>query len=139
MEGLILGMAMLIASTGALPAPESPRRTLAPAAITFAGERPFTPRDSTRSLPSDRFRSSGRLGAVRSSQGTSPQGSSKTAKIIAIAAGAGIGWMAGGAIGFYATSDWDEPDDGASGIRGLIIGAPIGAVVGAIIGHRVTR
>jgi hypothetical protein len=66
-------------------------------------------------------------------------GSSTAVKIIGTALGALGGFYAGGAIGFYTAQDHDVNDDGVSGLRGVVIGAPIGAVVGAIIGYHVAK
>ena len=53
-------------------------------------------------------------------------------KIIGTAVGAFGGFYAGGMIGFYTAMDRNVDDDGVSGLRGVVIGAPIGAVVGAL-------
>jgi hypothetical protein len=46
--------------------------------------------------------------------------------------------MAGGIIG-YAITQESRDDDGVSGLRGVVIGAPIGAAAGAFIGYRLTK
>jgi hypothetical protein len=42
-------------------------------------------------------------------------------------------------VGFYTTQDRNPDDDGVSGLKGIVIGAPIGAAIGAIIGYRIAR
>ncbi|HVL66547.1 MAG TPA: hypothetical protein VM364_04710 [Vicinamibacterales bacterium] len=60
---------------------------------------------------------------------------SKTERIIAVAAGASLGWFIGAAIGWKAT----ETNDDVTGLRGVVIGAPVGAAVGAFIGYKLTK
>jgi hypothetical protein len=47
--------------------------------------------------------------------------------------------MAGGQIGYAVAQKRDVDDDGVSGLRGVVIGAPIGAVVGAVPGYQLTK
>ena len=42
-------------------------------------------------------------------------------------------------IGYYTAMDPNADDDGVSGLRGVVIGAPIGAVVGAVIGFQLVK
>ena len=140
MDGLVLGMAMLIASTGGLPAQGTPRGMQAAPAITFdLAHAASTQGDLRQPLLTGQLRSIERRGAVRFAQATPRKRFSKTDRVIAIAAGVSLGWIMGGAIGFYAASDRDNPNDDTSGLKGVVIGAPVGAAIGAIIGHRLTR
>jgi len=128
MNGLLLGVAMLVSSTGASPPLEPSRAAVVPAIFSF-------------DLQASAFESLGlrrerRLS--RSVQATSARRFSKADRVIAVAAGVSIGWVVGGAIG-YAVTPKRGPDDDTSGLKGVIIGAPIGAVVGALIGYRLTK
>ena len=67
------------------------------------------------------------------------RGSSTAVKIIGAAVGAFGGFYAGGMIGYYTAMDRNVDDDGVSGLRGVVIGAPIGAVVGAVIGFQLAK
>ena len=42
-------------------------------------------------------------------------------------------------IGFYVAQDRNADDDGVSGLKGVVIGAPLGAAVGALIGYQLTK
>ncbi len=128
MTGIVLGVAMMISSTGVSPAPETSRATVAPAVFTFDLPAP------NRFLTEPSW---GR-GSLARAQVKTAKRLSTTDRIIAVAAGVAVGWIVGGAIGYKLTqsSTWD---DGTSGLKGVVIGAPIGATAGAILGWRLTR
>ena len=127
MNGFLMGVAMLVSSAGVSPAQEAPPAlVVAPPAFTF-------------SLPDDETLSRWSSDARTRRQAPAAKRHSTTDRVIAIAAGVALGWVAGGAVGYYATQDRERDDDGTSGFKGLIIGAPIGAAVGAIVGWRLTR
>lgn len=128
MNGLLVGLALLASTAGAAPAPAAaeveakPPRLILP--LDFADEQP---RPHWRE---ERPRKA-RMAAARQS--------STAGKVIGVAVGAVGGFFAGGMAGFYLTQDRDRDDDGVSGLRGVVIGAPIGAAVGALIGYHVGK
>lgn|SRR5688572_11429145 len=128
MTGIVLGVAMMISSSGVSPALETSRATVAPAVFTFDLPAP-------NRFPSE---PSWRRGSLAPAQTKTTKRVSTTDRIIAVAAGVAVGWVVGGGIGYKLTqsSTWD---DGTSGLKGVIIGAPIGAATGAILGWRLTR
>lgn len=136
MNGILLGVAMLVSSTGASATLDPPRAAVAPAIFSFA-----LPESASRDLPSGLLKESfgprRERGLVRPAQATSGT-HSNVDRIIAVAAGASIGWVVGGGIG-YAVTPKRGPYDDTSGLKGLLIGAPIGGVVGALIGYRLTK
>ena len=126
MTGWVLGVALLVNSPGVSPEAQPPRAVFAPAAVTFDVPTP------ERSRWLDR-------GAVRHGQSPTKQ-HNLTDRIIAIAAGASLGFLVGGVVGGKITDrSKTNPDDDVSVLKGIMIGAPIGAAVGAIIGWRLTR
>ena len=135
MNGIVLGVAMLVTSAGVSPEPETSRPTVVRATFTFDLPAPVPPRN----LP-HRFVIDTSLRAwpapLQAAQSPKAKRFTKTERVIAVVAGATVGFMAGGAIGWAATS---KPRDDVSGLRGVVIGAPIGAVVGAAIGYRLTK
>lgn len=137
MHGIVLGVAMMISTTGVSPAPETSRATVTPAAFTFD-----LPADATATsrTPPKRFLNepSWQRESLARAQAKTTKRFSTTDRIIAVAAGVAVGWVVGGAIGYKLTqsSTWD---DGTSGLKGMIIGAPIGAATGAILGWRLTQ
>jgi hypothetical protein len=136
MNGILVGVAMLVSATGASPGLEPPPAAVAQA--MFGGELlASASRDLPGGLPRDSSGPRRERGLVRSAQATSAK-RSKVERIIAVAAGASIGWIAGGGIG-YAVTPKRGPDDDTSGLKGVLIGAPIGGVVGALIGYRLTK
>jgi hypothetical protein len=124
MNGIILGVAILVSSSGLSRPTDAPRQTVAPASFTFH-------------LPDDALTS--RKLPVRFQAAQSRKRYTKTDKVIAIAAGAVGGFLTGGYIGGAMTANWDNPDDDTSMLKGIMIGAPIGAVIGAFIGHKLTK
>lgn len=112
---------MMASSTAGSPRVEVPRASILPAAFTF----------EIRPLPLMRRT------AVPAAQGRTASRFSKTEKFIAIAAGATLGFVLGGGIGFALTSE--GPSDDVGGLRGVVIGAPLGAVIGGFIGYRLTK
>jgi hypothetical protein len=138
MNGIVLGMMMLVSSAGAVPAPDTPVGPAASAATRWDDADP--PLKLPRVLVDEPRPAAWRLDPPRSAQTTAAaNGSSTAAKIIGTAIGAFGGFYAGGMIGFYTAQDRNADDDGVSGLQGVVIGAPIGAVVGAVIGYRVAK
>ena len=128
MTGFVLGAAMLVSSAAVTPDLQSPRPRLAPAAYTF--DLPSPEQSRWRARPK----------RLRRSQTTTVRRHNTTDRIIAVAAGATIGFFAGGIIGGKITDRSKEnPDDDVSVLKGIMIGAPIGAVAGGILGWRLTR
>jgi hypothetical protein len=139
MNGIVLGVAMLVHSTGVSPAPEMSRATVARAAVTFdLPDGAATLRSLSHRHLNAQPRAAWRVGSLLPAPATTAKRHTKTDRIIALAAGAFGGFMAGGMIG-YAVTQKSSDDDGVSGLRGVVIGAPIGAVVGAVIGYRLMR
>lgn len=128
MNGLLLGVAMLVSSTAAAPPPEVARAPVA--LVTFTFGLPATVPESTG------FSRERRGSASLSS--TTRKRFSKMDRAIATAAGICLGWVGGGAIGFAVTPKRGPYDD-TSGLKGMIIGAPIGAIAGGLIGYRLTK
>ena len=136
MNGILLGMAMLASSTGASPALEPPRPTVVPASFSF--QLPSAPRDLPHRLPREWSGPRRERRLLRSAQAPGAKRFSKVDRVIALAAGASIGWVVGGGIGFAVTPKRGPYDD-TSGLKGMMIGAPIGGVAGALIGWRLTK
>ena len=137
-SGLVLGVAMLVSSTGVSPALETTSSPLAPPAFIFELPRLAGPLDAAHPLAGEHLRPVWRRGTLPPAQSRPVKRFSPTDRIIAVAAGVAVGWVAGGAIGYKLTDNPDNPDDDASGLRGVIVGAPLGAAVGAILGWRLT-
>ena len=134
MNGIVLGVAMLVSSAGVSPAHETSRETVVRAPFTFElPDGPVPPRTAPHRLLTDQV---WQPASLQAAQSPTAKRFTKTHRIIAVVAGACAGWMAGAAIGWASTS---KPRDDVSGLRGVVIGAPIGAVVGAAIGYRLTR
>jgi hypothetical protein len=137
MDAIVLGMLVLVSATDASHAPATQRAAIAP--VAFSYEVPeSSSSDRAGVLPTrfERTRAPVRE-STRAAQATSAT-RSRTDRIIAIAAGASLGFVLGGRIG-YAVTPKRGPYDDTSGLKGVLIGAPVGAVVGALIGHRLTR
>ena len=138
-SGLVLGIAMMVSSTGVSPALETTSPPLTPPAFTFELPRVAVPVDAGQPLAEERLRPVWRRGTLPPPVQSKPaKRFSPTDRIIAVAAGVAVGWVVGGAIGYKLTDNPDNPDDDTSGLRGVIIGAPIGAAAGAILGWRLT-
>ena len=138
MTGWVLGVAMMVSSTGISPALETTPPPLLPSAFTFEMRRLAGPRAARRPLADEQFRPVWRRSTLPAGQSKPAKRFSPTDRVIAIAAGVAVGWVTGGAIGYMLTDNPDNPDDDTSGLRGIIIGAPIGAAAGAILGWRLT-
>ena len=138
MTGLVLGVAMLVSSTGVSPALETAPRTLTPSAFNFELPRVAVSRDAAHPLANEQLRPVWRRGTLPPLPSKPAKRFSPTDRVIAVAAGLAVGWVMGGAIGYMLTDNPDNPDDDTSGLRGVIIGAPIGAATGAILGWRLT-
>ena len=139
MTGVVLGVAMLVSSTGVSPALETAPRTLTPPAFTFEWPRVAVPGDAAHPRADEQLRPVWRRGTLPPLQSKPAKRFSHTDRVIAVAAGLAVGWVVGGAIGYMLTDNPDNPDDDTSGLRGVIIGAPIGAATGAILGWRLTN
>jgi hypothetical protein len=134
MNPIALGMAMLVFSSGVSPTLDTSRDTVVTVAFTFdLPDNTATSRTSPHRLLNEQSRPVWR---PASSQAAPAKRFSKTDRIIAVVAGAFGGWLAGGMIGYAATS---KPGDDVSGLRGVMIGAPVGAIMGAVVGHRLTK
>ena len=135
MNGILLGLALLASSTGASATLDPPHAALAPAMVRFELP-PTVSRDRTghlrESFVLQRDRQTARSAKPRRAN------RSRVDRIIALAAGASIGWVVGGAAG-YAVTPKRGPYDDTSGLKGVVIGAPIGGVVGALIGYRLMK
>jgi hypothetical protein len=135
MTGMVLGVMVLASTMAVSPAVETPRVTVAPAAFTFdLPARAVAPRNLPRRLEHRQWRSA----SFAPAQTPTAKRFTRTEKIIAIAAGVSVGWIAGGMIGAR-IADKGIDDDGVSALKGVLIGAPIGAALGAYIGHRLTK
>ena len=139
-DGMVLGLAVLVTSAGTSPV-EPSRHRAAPAAFTFElpQERGSTSRSSGRFRVDEQSRPVWRAAAFGPAQATSTKRFTKTDRVIAVAAGVAAGWFGGAAIGYYSTANYDNPNDDTSGLKGMIIGAPIGAAVGGILGYWLTN
>ncbi len=139
MNGIVLGIAMLVSSTGVSPALETTRATVAPSVFTFTlPDHLAAESEAPRRFLDEQQRTMWHTGAKSATQPARTRRFSPTDRIIALAAGVAVGWVAGGAIGYKLTDNPSNPDDDTSGLRGVIIGAPIGAATGAILGWRLT-
>ena len=128
-NGMVLGMAMLVSSTGAGSSLQPSRAAAAPSIFTFD-----LPDGAVR--PREGFH---RPRASATQQPTTTKRHSKTERIIAVVAGVSLGFVLGGTIGGYVTGNRDNPDDDTSLLRGVVIGAPIGAVAGGLLGYHLTK
>ena len=130
MTGFLVGAALVMAAAGVSPAKSPPdaRIRLAPATIDFM-------------LPdAERARWESRPAFARTQTTTKAKRHSTTDKVIAVAAGATLGFFGGGIIGGKITDKSDtNPDDDTSVLKGVFIGAPIGATLGGLFGWYLTR
>ena len=131
---MLLGLAMLVSSAGIPTTPKPPREAVAPGVIGFALQ---LPEGAWRGLSSESSGPRRTRALVRPAQATRPK-RSKVDRIIAIAAGASIGWVVGGGVG-YAVTPKRGPYDDTSGLKGVLIGAPVGGAAGALIGYHLTK
>ena len=137
-DGLALSIALLTVSGGGATSAVPQRAAAAPFAVTF--ERLPSAGASWQPVEAEQARPVWRAPRFSSSQPpAAPKRFTKTDRIIAVAAGVAAGWFGGGAIGYYSTANYDNPDDDTSGLKGLMIGAPIGAAVGGIVGYWLTN
>ena len=139
-DGMVLGVALLVASTGSSRMELPP--AAAPAVITFEIPRQRVPasRPARRLTPDEQHRPIWRASTFSTSfQASAPKRFTKTDRVIAVVAGVAGGWVAGALIGYQATAKQDNPDDDTSGLKGVMIGAPIGAAVGGILGYWLTN
>jgi hypothetical protein len=141
MNGIVLGLGILASSLGLAPAVAASSATPEPVALTVNVSDGRAP---TLRLPrvvaNDEPRPAWQVMLSPALQGTAGnRSSSKTARVIGVALGGFGGFMAGGMIGYALAAERGTDDDGVSGLRGVVIGAPIGAVVGAVVGYRLAK
>ena len=138
MDGIVLGLALLVLPKLTLPAPEAPRSVTAPS--RFGQYFVSDAMAALRPLPDPATNA----GTVWRRELSPPRQSapakrfSKTERVIAVAAGVSLGWVVGGTIGGKLTESSNRDDD-TSPLKGIMIGAPIGAVAGGMIGYRLRR
>jgi hypothetical protein len=139
MNGIVLGMVMLVSAAGVASDSDTPGATVGPAAgiTSVADEAPalILPRD----LLDQQSRALSGFDSSRRAQAPVATRSSTTARVVGVAVGAFAGFIAGGHIGYKVAQQRDVYDDGVSGLRGVVIGAPLGAVVGAMIGYQLAK
>ena len=139
-DGIVLSLALLASTTGGGTTPASPRQTVPPTVFTFAlPPGTAAPSHVIKAARHHEARPSWHAATSSSSQASAPKRFTKTDRVIAVVAGVAGGWLAGGAIGYYSTANWDNPNDDTSGLKGMIIGAPIGGAVGGILGYWLTK
>jgi predicted lipid-binding transport protein (Tim44 family) len=139
MTGLVIGMAILLSAAGTPPDSESAGTTVD---TRPSVERQCEPRARltlSGDLPDDRSQPLWRAEKAPTARTTSARQSSTAAKVIGIALGGLAGFYAGGMIGFYLAQHKHVDDDGVSGLRGVVIGAPVGAAAGALIGYQIAK
>ena len=127
MIGMLLGTALVVTSAGISPAHAAGHAGTASPAFTLQ-------------LPDDQTMA--RWARESPPRVRTPQARrhNMTDRIIAVAAGATVGFFGGGIIGGKITDRSKEnPDDDTSALKGVFIGAPIGALVGGIVGWTLTR
>ncbi len=130
MNGMVLGMAILVSSSAGSPAVETPR--VAPGAFTF--NLPDVAATSVR----EQSRPVWQRPSVARVQGTTARRLNPALRAMIVGAGAGAGFMAGARVGWEVTPKRGPYDD-TSGLKGVMIGAPIGAVLGAVLGWHLTK
>jgi hypothetical protein len=138
MTGLVIGLAMLVSVAG--PPPDS--ETIASTTVRGSAVQQMTEPLARLKLPGGLMYEEPQPGwrAERTrTQTTSGRQSSTLAKVIGLAVGGLGGFYAGGMIGFHLAQDKNADDDGVSGLRGVVIGAPVGAAVGALIGYQIAK
>ena len=131
MNGMALGLAMLVSSSAGSPAVETPR--MAPSAFTF--NLPDVAATSPRELSRPVWQRSSSSARV---QDTTAKRLNPIYRAILVGAGAGAGFYAGARVG-WAVTPKQGPYDDTSGLKGVMIGAPIGAVLGAVLGWYVSK
>ena len=139
MNGMVVGVMMLVSSMGGTSLETSRPNLVLPALTSELLVDTTMSRSARHDVLNDRSGQQWQRGPVSPSQARSSKRFSKTERIIGVAVGAFGGFYLGGAIGYYATQCKNCDDDGTSGLKGVVIGAPIGAVVGAILGYRWTN
>ena len=140
MTGVVLGTAMLVASSGISPVVGRSGDQTIRIAITYDLPDATAPSHvAPQRWQTDRSRAEGRPTPLAAGQVTTPPRHTKMDRVIAVTAGVCLGWVLGGGIGYYATADRNRDDDGVSGLKGMVIGAPIGAAAGAILGYQLTK
>jgi len=137
MNAIVLGMVMLVSSAGA-PGPEPAAASVASAPSIHRTDQARATLKLPRVLVTEPSRLARPFESPRAAQAPAAQPASKTARIVGVVVGGLAGFWAGGAIGFYATQERSD-DDGVSGLRGVVIGAPIGAAVGALLGYQLAK
>jgi hypothetical protein len=140
MDGILLSVVLFASCVGPSQDVDANCATTEPAALAVNLANDEVPALRLPSvLPAEAARPTWQRMAARTAQARPANRSSKAARVLGIALGGFGGFMAGGAIGYSVASKPDTDDDGVSGLRGVVIGAPIGAVVGAVIGYGLTK
>ena len=130
MNEILFGMAILVSSSAGAPAVEVPR--VAPSVFSF--NLPDTAAPALR----DEFRPAWQRASSTPVQDTTSKRLNPTLRALVIGAGAGVGFLVGGRVGYELTPKRGPYDD-TSGLKGVMIGAPIGAVLGAVLGWQLTK
>jgi hypothetical protein len=140
MNGIVLGLGILVSSAAGSPGMESGSLGTAPVEVIVDRSSEASP---TLRLPAtfshEAARPAWELATSRATAPPAVNRSSKAARIVGVALGGLGGFFAGGMAGYALAAKRDVDDDGVSGLRGVVIGAPIGAVVGAVIGYQLTK
>jgi hypothetical protein len=138
MIGLVIG-ALLVSGAGLpLDSETVKTATVTGSSVERMADPPARlklPRDLIDAQPQPLWRAE----TASEAQATSGRRSSTVAKVIGVAVGVVGGFYAGGMTGFYLAQDKHADDDGVSGLRGVVIGAPIGAAVGGVVGYLIAR
>ena len=118
MNEVIAGIAMLVSSTGVSPALETSRATVSPPAytITFPVRVPAEPAPTRRLF--DPQPTGSRASASPTTQQSQRKRFSPTDRVIALAAGVVVGWVAGGTVGYKLTDNPSNPYDDTAASAG---------------------
>ena len=139
MTGIVLGVVMAVVSSAVSPAPGAAETAITSAAPAIS--RTGTARPGLK-LPRDLVAAQSwpvwRIESTHEAQAPAVTRPSRAARIIGTVIGGAGGYWAGGMLGYAATQKSTD-DDGVSGLRGMLIGAPIGAAVGALIGYQLAK
>jgi hypothetical protein len=140
LNGVILGVALMVSSTGVPAASPAAPGALVPARFAFTLRQAGAMQQaSPRPILDEQSRDVWRSASFQPAQAKPAKRFSKSDRIIATIAGGVGGWFGGAMIGYYSTANFDNPDDDTSGLKGVMIGAPIGGAVGAILGYWLTN
>jgi hypothetical protein len=132
MSRIVLVVAIVAVAGGVASAQIAPAVDVAP---TARGDLPSQPA-MRRPRPVEAERRPWLPTLFQPTAASPPARFSKTDRVVAIAAGAFLGFWGGARLGYAVTAN--DRDD-TSGLRGVVVGAPVGAVVGALVGFRLTK